>query len=403
MEDIQRLSQLGMYQFICSGGATSVHVSVHAFSTPAPSPRNIDLVRLMHSIQDGFLLMVSVLHVAGGAIPNSGLAPSKFSLNQTQLMQANLDIVVEANKKRRMEPIGTGLCQSSVQKYQLQLGVDLNQNSGGCSHGSLAPHAVVHNNVSTGLCLALDDDRSTVTSSRPDSSSSFGLRDEISAQISQHQEELNQLIKTQLDHVRQAVLEKAQRQSKGLLLAVEQSAAKRLRERDMEMEKVKRRNVELEDSVAQLGMESQMWQTKAKNNEAMVAFLRSNLQQAMLAQQQSREQQSRLEGCGDSEVDDAASACIDDNPHAQQLRAMTALRKAHASASSPLMNNLPQSNMTNNEISIGRACRRCKAKEASVVLLPCLHLCLCVGCKDDCGKCPICSTLRSASVEVFLS
>ncbi|KAH7279006.1 hypothetical protein KP509_37G000100 [Ceratopteris richardii] len=50
-----------------------------------------------------------------------------------------------------------------------------------------------------------------------------------------------------------------------------------------------------------------------------------------------------------------------------------------------------------------RLCRRCQIKEASVVLLPCLHLCLCVRCKDDCERCPMCTSLKSASVEVFLS
>lgn len=339
-----------------------------------------------------------------GSSPNPGLVLPNFPLYQVPLMPTDLDVAMGGSKKRRRESPYPQ--QSHMQKYQLQLGVDLNQTSG-CSPASLVPHPGVHNNVSTGLRLTFDDDRSTVTSSRLDSysSPSLALKDELSTQLSQHQEELNQLIKAQADHLRQALEDRAQRQSKGLLAAVERGLSKRLQEKDAEMESVTKRNMELEDTVKQLSLETQLWQSKAKNNEAMIAILRANLQQAVLVQHQNREQQSRLEGCGDSELDDAASLYIDDNPHAQQMRAMASLRKNHyVSPASGLMKSTPHSSMMNdNEVTLMRACRRCKAKEASVVLLPCLHLCLCVACKDECERCPLCSSLKSASVEVFLS
>ncbi|KAI5070079.1 hypothetical protein GOP47_0014422 [Adiantum capillus-veneris] len=339
-----------------------------------------------------------------GASPMPGLVLPNFPLYQAPLAPTDVDMAMGGSKKRRKE--STYLSQNNVQKYQLQLGVDLNQASG-CSPASFVPLPGLHNNVSTGLRLALDDERSTVTSSRLDSysSPSLALKDELSTQLSQHQEELNQLIKAQAEHLRQALEERAQRQSKGLLAAVERGLSKRLREKEAEMERVTKRNMELEDTVKQLSMESQMWQSKAKNNEAMVAILRSNLQQAVLSQHQNnREQQSRLEGCGDSEVDDAASLYIDDNPHAQQMRAMASLRKTQFVTPSGIMKSTPQSSiMYDNEVAVMRACRRCKAKEASVVLLPCLHLCLCVACKDECERCPVCSSLKSANVEVFLS
>ncbi|MCO5610459.1 hypothetical protein L7F22_064697 [Adiantum nelumboides] len=339
-----------------------------------------------------------------GAFPMPGLVLPNFPLFQAPLMPADLDIAMGGSKKRRKE--STYATPNNMQKYQLQLGVDLNQTSG-CSPASFMPLPGVQNNVSTGLRLAFDDDRSTVTSSRLDSYSSppQALKDELSTQLSQQQEELNQLIKAQAEQLRQVLEDRAQRQSKGLLAAVERGLSKRLREKEVEMERVVKRNKELEDTVKQLSMESQVWQSKAKNNEALVAILRSNLQQAVLAQHQNREQQSRLEGCGDSEVDDAASLYIDDNPHAQQMRAMAGLRKTQfLTPSSGIMKSTHQSSiMYDNEVTVMRACRTCKAKEASVVLLPCLHLCLCVACKDECERCPVCSSLKSANVEVFLS
>ncbi|KAH7284327.1 hypothetical protein KP509_34G049600 [Ceratopteris richardii] len=341
-----------------------------------------------------------------GASPSSGLVLPNIPLYQAPLMPAtDVDVVVAGSKKRRKEAPLTYFTQSSIQqqKYNFQLGVDLNQTSIGCSPVSILPLPGAQNNVSTGLRLAFDDDQSTVTSPRHDSSLSLSLKEELSTQISQHQEELNQIIKAQSEQLRQSVEDRTRRQSKKLLLAVEKDLTKRLKDKETEIEELMKRNVELEDSVKQLNLESQMWQSKAKNNEAMMAILRSNLQQAVLIQHQNREQQSRLEGCGDSEVDDAASVYVDDNPHAQQMRAMISIRKAQYVSPSSGGIRTNQSSILNNEAPVMRLCRRCQIKEASVVLLPCLHLCLCVRCKDDCERCPMCTSLKSASVEVFLS
>ncbi|KAH7351542.1 hypothetical protein KP509_19G002100 [Ceratopteris richardii] len=85
------------------------------------------------------------------------------------------------------------------------------------------------------------------------------------------------------------------------------------------------------------------------------------------------------------------------------MRAMISIRKAQYVSPSSGGIRTNQSSILNNEAPVMRLCRRCQIKETSVVLLPCLHLCLCVRCKDDCERCPMCTSLKSASVEVFLS
>ena len=85
-------------------------------------------------------------------------------------------------------------------------------------HACALPSAPINNNtcgVSTGLRLALDDDRSTVTSSRPDMGTSmpasttaasvsasgrmmFNGGDDISSTLLHQQDDLNQVIKIQV-------------------------------------------------------------------------------------------------------------------------------------------------------------------------------------------------------------
>lgn len=258
--------------------------------------------------------------------------------------------------------------------------VDLNR-AQGCSPAG--PQSGV---VSTGLRLALDDDRSTVTSSRPDAGSivvSMAIGDELSAQLLQQQDELSQLLRFQTEQLRHALEERTQLHSKALLATVEEEVSHRLRDRETELERVSRRNLELEERIKHLSLETHVWQSKAKNFEAMVAVLRANLQQALVHQSRG---QNKAEGCGESDADDAASAHIDDKAEAQQSRAMMMMARKAAAAGE-----------------VTRACKMCRAKEVSILLLPCLHLCLCSDCKVDVERCPICNSHKSACVEVYLS
>ncbi|KAI4372414.1 hypothetical protein MLD38_010651 [Melastoma candidum] len=52
---------------------------------------------------------------------------------------------------------------------------------------------------------------------------------------------------------------------------------------------------------------------------------------------------------------------------------------------------------------VGRRCRGCRGREATIVVLPCRHLRACPECDRVAESCPICFCPRSSSVEVFLS
>lgn len=142
--------------------------------------------------------------------------------------------------------------------------------------------------------------------------------------------------------------------------------ARRLREKELEVEKATRRNIELESRAAQLRAESQIWQAKAKAQEATAISLQTQLHQAMMS---SGAENRGEEGCGLScAAEDAESGYID-----------------------------PE------RVVSGPKCRGCGKRVASVVVLPCRHLCVCTECDARFRVCPVCLTVKNSTVEIYLS
>lgn len=157
------------------------------------------------------------------------------------------------------------------------------------------------------------------------------------------------------------------------LTAIENGVNKKIREKDIEIENINRKNKELVERIKQVATEAQNWHYRAKYNESVVNFLKTNLQQALsLGTDQTKE------GFGDSEMDDTAS-CIDPNNF---LGVMSGSRQDHNSS---------------------MICRVCKVKEVRVLLMPCRHLCLCIDCERLVAVCPVCQLMKTASVQVYLS
>lgn len=177
--------------------------------------------------------------------------------------------------------------------------------------------------------------------------------------------------------MRQQLEEKRVRHYRALIASIEEGVSRRLREKDVEVEKVKRRNMDLEEHVKQVSMEAQIWQTRLKTSESTILALRSTLQQAQQAVALSRESK---EGCGDSEADDAASSHHDDSADA-----------------------LARTFRENKELKEQRTCRVCRCNDVSILLLPCRHLCLCKECDGRLATCPVCKSPKNASVQVHMS
>lgn len=144
-----------------------------------------------------------------------------------------------------------------------------------------------------------------------------------------------------------------------------------MRDKDAEAEKAARRNVELEARAAHLSMEAQAWQARARAQEAEAAALQSQLQEAIVSGRRTLVQEDELGlGCAGGDAEDCESAYIDPE------------RVVLAS---------------------GPGCKACGKRVASVVLLPCRHLCVCTECDGVVSACPLCLSFRSSSIEVYMS
>lgn len=154
------------------------------------------------------------------------------------------------------------------------------------------------------------------------------------------------------------------------MTALEKGVMRKLREKDLELEAITRKNKELVENMKQVTTEAQNWCYTAKYNESVVNVLKANIQQAV----QGSNGAGMIEGRGESDADDAAS-CIDPN------------------------NYLSSSCTVKKDI----MCKACKAKEVSVLLMPCRHFCLCKECERFATVCPVCQNIKSATYEVYLS
>lgn len=166
------------------------------------------------------------------------------------------------------------------------------------------------------------------------------------------------------------------RQARRIVARMEEELGKRLRAKQEEIEKMGKLNWALEERMKSLWVENQLWKDLAQANEAAANALRSNLQQVLA---QARDEPGPAGVCGhsnDGNGDDAESCC--------------------------------GSNGRGNEAEHGdrtpwRQCRKCWKEEASVLLLPCRHLCLCSACGSSLHTCPLCSTPKNASLHVNFS
>ncbi|XP_024977215.1 probable BOI-related E3 ubiquitin-protein ligase 2 isoform X2 [Cynara cardunculus var. scolymus] len=184
--------------------------------------------------------------------------------------------------------------------------------------------------------------------------------------------EIDRFMKIQADRLRQAVLEKVQANQLQIISCVEDKFMQKLREKEAQVENINKKNMELELQVEQLAMEAGTWQQRAKYNENMINTLKFNLQQVYAQGRDSKE------GCGDSEVDDTASCC---NGRAIDFHLLCKGKNG--------MREL----MT---------CKVCRINQASMLLLPCKHLCLCKECESKVSLCPLCQCSKYIGMEVYM-
>ncbi|XP_024023891.1 E3 ubiquitin-protein ligase BOI [Morus notabilis] len=306
-----------------------------------------------------------------GNVPNGcGVDPVNYFGNE------HINPMIRPTKRsREMDDI------SRQQKLQISLNYNVCQDE--VDRSASIPNP---NPVSTGLRLSYDDDErnSSVTSASGSMTAApsiiYSLGDNVRTELDRQKEEFDRYMKIQEEHMAKGVRDMKQRHISAFLAAIEKGVSKKLREKDVEIENMNRKNKELVERIKQVAMEAQSWHYRAKYNESVVNVLKSNLQQAI-----SQGADQGKEGFGDSEVDDAASYVDPNNLLSVPGGALKSTSKNYQGL---------KEHMT---------CRACRSKEVSMLLMPCRHLCLCKDCDGFIGVCPVCQSMKTASVQVYLS
>ncbi|CAL4943614.1 unnamed protein product [Urochloa decumbens] len=208
---------------------------------------------------------------------------------------------------------------------------------------------------------------------------------DVSAHFQQQLVDVDRLVLQHTTKMWVELREQRRRQARQVVAAVEAAAAKRLRARDEEIERIGRLNWALEERVKSLYVEAQVWRDLAQSNEAAAAALRGELLQAMDAQQQARCGGGVVAGLAGTDAGDAESCCCGendvDNKEEDEQQAGTSSAACRER----------------------RMCTMCGEGGAEVLLLPCRHLCACAACAGVAQACPVCGCAKNGSVCVNFS
>ncbi|KAL6888557.1 hypothetical protein ACP4OV_009583 [Aristida adscensionis] len=237
--------------------------------------------------------------------------------------------------------------------------------------------------VSTGLKLSYEDDEhnSSITSGSGSMSSlptSTSFVDDFMAEVEKENKEISHYLSLQAEQIGKAMKEVNQRRLISFLANLERQVGKKLREKELEAEAMSRKSKELNEQIRQVAMEVQSWQSAALYNQSVANNLKSRLMQVVA-------QSSNLtrEGSGDSEEVNADSS-----------------QNINAAPGGFFQSSVLGSKSS--AVGLG-ACRWCGGREASVLVMPCRHLCLCTDCERNADVCPVCRFPKSGSVEINMS
>ncbi|TKY58971.1 BOI-related E3 ubiquitin-protein ligase 1 [Spatholobus suberectus] len=197
------------------------------------------------------------------------------------------------------------------------------------------------------------------------SSQPYFLDQDILYHFQNHQSDMDRLIAQHTEKVRMELEEQRVRQSRMLVNAIQEAVAKKLKEKEEEIQRVGKLNWVLQERVKSLCVENQIWRELAQTNEAAANSLRSNLEQVL------------------AHVSDHGGAAADE--------------------SSCASNNHREEEEVNDAVVGRRMCNQCGVRESIVLLLPCRHLCLCTMCGSTLHNCPLCHSGINASVHVNYS
>ncbi|KAL0693397.1 hypothetical protein Bca4012_060577 [Brassica carinata] len=199
---------------------------------------------------------------------------------------------------------------------------------------------------------------------------------QLVSQIHQQQSDIDLFVAQQTQTLRLELEARQRTQTWSLASAVQSAIVKKLKQRDDEIVRMGKLNYVLQERAKSLYVENQILRDLARTSEATANTLRSNLEHVL---SQVDELPATVATGGDvfhpPVEEDAVSSCGScDGGDGGDVTAVTG------------------------------GCKRCGERTASVLVLPCRHLCLCTVCGSALLQaCPVCDTVMNASVHVNMS
>ncbi|KAI4312507.1 hypothetical protein MLD38_037314 [Melastoma candidum] len=207
--------------------------------------------------------------------------------------------------------------------------------------------------------------------------SSLVLGRDAAVQIQSEQRELDCLVSLHTQRLRMELEERALRRSKVLTSAVREAVTAAIREKDEEISSLTKLNWALNERIRTISVENDLWRGLAQSNEAAANSLRTDLERVLMSSCLMEDRKVVPQG----DDDDAESFCGSSD----------CASAGHDAAASDV------------------ARRGCKGScggrnEATVLVMPCRHLCLCSACGSGSREsCPVCGSDITASVHVNFS
>ncbi|CAA3029276.1 probable BOI-related E3 ubiquitin- ligase 2 [Olea europaea subsp. europaea] len=189
----------------------------------------------------------------------------------------------------------------------------------------------------------------------------------LSSDLQNQRLEMDLLLWLEYQRLTSSVLQEETRQQALLLHKYESRVKSLILRKDEELAMARNKTIELQDFLKRAEMEAKIWKEKTIENEATVFSLNNRLNQV-------REEDYLMFNNG---AEDAASFC----------------------GSSSIKNSIQEGKKSEQKIKM--TCKLCQVKNSCVVFFPCRHLCSCKSCETVLGLCPVCESVKEASLEVL--
>ncbi|KAK4757186.1 hypothetical protein SAY87_007313 [Trapa incisa] len=208
------------------------------------------------------------------------------------------------------------------------------------------------------------------------SASSQPLILQVHAQIDRQWEEVDAYLHLQNERLRLVVQECRKRQMAELLRVIESKTQMLMNQKDQEIALAAQKTAELQELLARLEVDNEAWRRLAEENQAMVVSLNNTLEELRVDRVCSTSTPSESYFV----VNGVATAC---RPELEEGSGENGVMVETATA-------------------VGY-CRGCGSREATVLILPCRHLCSCGPCAAVLDFCPVCNAEKKACVEALIT